>query len=66
MPEERRCDLCKHEKDLPCIGKNCNSANGLKCFEPKGAEIEIIGCRKCEHWKAVGIGDFCPDCGEKL
>lgn len=35
-PEERRCDLCEFEKDLPCIGKDCNSVNGLQGFKQKG------------------------------
>jgi len=40
MPEERRCDLCKYEKDAPCIARECNSVNGLLEFVSKGAESE--------------------------
>ena len=60
------CDYCEFEKETPCPGKNCNSATGLKGFKPKGLKKEDTGCPTCPHWKAVKIGKFCPDCGEKL
>ena len=66
MPEEKRCDICQHEKDFPCASKNCNIMNEYPCFEPKGEEKQDTGCTNCSHWAAVLIGDFCPDCGQRL
>lgn len=36
----KRCDLCKFEKDLPYIGKDCHLGNELQGFRPKGAPVE--------------------------
>ena len=62
----RTCELCEYGRNLPCSYKSCNSANNLKDFKLRGTEIADTGCPKCQNWKAVGIGAFCPDCGEKL
>lgn len=62
----KRCDLCKFEKDAPCTGKNCSFVNDYACFEPKGEETTDTGCDTCQHWAAVKIGKFCPDCGQAL
>lgn len=65
MSEDKRCVTCGNDE------ATCPTRSG--CFTPKyknwvapGAKEENTGCPKCEHWKAVGIGAFCPDCGEKL
>ena len=63
---ERRCDLCQHERDLPCADKDCNFMNGYPCFEPKGEEKEDTRCATCLYWAVVEIGNYCPDCGQKL
>jgi hypothetical protein len=64
--EERRCDLCEFENELPCSDKFCNSYNNLQAFEPKGVDSPKTGCSTCQNWKAVKIGKFCPDCGQAL
>lgn len=64
----KRCDLCQHEEHQPCTqnGRGCNIMTDYWLFKPKGEETAETGCDACNHWKAVKIGKFCPDCGESL
>lgn len=63
--QDRGCYKCRHDVNS-CKRRPCNIANNYDLFEPKGAETETTGCNTCPNWKAVKIGAFCPDCGEKL
>ena len=38
----------------------------IKDTKPFPEKQDKISCPNCDHWEAVMIGDYCPDCGKKF